>query len=96
MSPPRSIVGSPGRRIKVILGETGSDYLIYCDHDDGDREWQTVNWPTRSGGPFNSFSIGPLPPHHKGSELVDWSSSFKNCMYKYIVWSTSSLFEFVY
>lgn len=73
MSPPRSIVGSPGSRIKVILGETGSDYIIYCDHDDGDREWQTVNWPTRSGGPPNGLCKQINNIANKGRHITDLS-----------------------
>ena len=51
MAAPRPIPGSAGGRIRVILGETGSDYLYYLDEDDGDREWQTRNWTVDDGGP---------------------------------------------
>lgn len=51
MSRPRSIKGSAGSRIRVILGETGDDYLYYINEDDGNREWQTRNWTVDNGGP---------------------------------------------
>lgn len=43
-SAPRAIEGSVGSRIRVILGETGSEYLVLLNEDDGDREWQTTAW----------------------------------------------------
>ena len=51
MPVPRAITGCAGGRIRVILGETGSDYLYYLDEDDGDSEWQTCNWTVDDGGP---------------------------------------------
>ena len=49
--PPRAITGSAGSRIRVILGDSGTDYLHYLNEDNGDRKWQTRNWTTDSGGP---------------------------------------------
>jgi len=43
-SKPRAIFGTPGSHIRVILGETGSDYLLILNEDDGNKEWQTVDW----------------------------------------------------
>ena len=48
---PRRIPGSAGSRIRVILGETGDDYLYYFDEDDGDTEWQSCDWTVNGGGP---------------------------------------------
>ena len=42
---PRSIEGTIGSRIRVILGETGTNnWLLLLDHDDGDTKWQEVQW----------------------------------------------------
>ena len=43
-NPPRGIRGCVGSRIRVILGETGNDYLLLLNHDDGDSEWQDKKW----------------------------------------------------
>ena len=40
-SPPRTIVGSVGSRIRIVLGTTGRDYVVVFNHDDGNRQWQT-------------------------------------------------------
>mmetsp|Transcript_27390 Transcript_27390/g.39674 ORF Transcript_27390/g.39674 Transcript_27390/m.39674 type:complete len:429 (-) Transcript_27390:732-2018(-) len=45
--PPRPINGSVGSRIRVILGDSGDDWLLVTNHDDGNRKWQTKIW---SGG----------------------------------------------
>jgi len=45
--PPRPINGSVGSRIRVILGDSGDDWLLLTNHDDGNRMWQTKDW---SGG----------------------------------------------
>jgi hypothetical protein len=42
--PPRAIEGSVGSRIRVILGGTGSKYLLLLDEDDGNKKWQTSDW----------------------------------------------------
>ena len=40
-----------GSRVRVILGETGEDYLVILDHEDaGGHKWQTVDWRTEDGG----------------------------------------------
>jgi len=39
--PPRPIEGSVGSRIRLIFGDTGSDWLLLLNEDDGDTEWQT-------------------------------------------------------
>ena len=44
MARPREIRGTPGSRIRVLLGQGGEDYLYFLDEDTGDREFQTVNW----------------------------------------------------
>ena len=41
---PRPIVGGPGKRIRVILGKNGKDWLLLLNHDDGNRKWQETNW----------------------------------------------------
>lgn len=44
MSPPRAIAGNVGNRIRVIFGETGSEWLLLLDEDDGDMQWQSHYW----------------------------------------------------
>lgn len=51
---PRAITGSAGSRIKLILGESGSDYLCIFDEDNG-REFQSQEW-TRTG--YGSLPAG--------------------------------------
>ena len=41
---PRSITGSDGTRVKLLLGATGEDYILLLDEDDGKREWQSSDW----------------------------------------------------
>lgn len=41
MSRPRAIDGTTGSRIRVILGENGSEWLLLLDNDDGNVEWQS-------------------------------------------------------
>lgn len=47
---PRSIERSAGHRVRVLHGDSGSDYLVILNEDDGDREWQTAEWTTGAGG----------------------------------------------
>jgi len=42
--PPRPIEGSVGSRIRLILGKTGSEWLLLLNEDDGDLKWQTQDW----------------------------------------------------
>jgi Zinc finger, C3HC4 type (RING finger) len=44
MTPPCAIPGGVGSRIRIVLGETGSDYLLLLNEDDGDRKWQSHYW----------------------------------------------------
>lgn len=53
---PRAITGSAGSRIKVVLGETGSDYLLLLNEDDGSSEWQNTSWTTEAGGLPNGLA----------------------------------------
>ena len=41
---PRPIKGSIGSRIRVIFGETGSEWLLLLNYDNGDTKWQVKNW----------------------------------------------------
>jgi len=41
---PRSIEGNIGSRIRLIFGDTGNEWLLITDNDNGDRKWQTHNW----------------------------------------------------
>eukprot|EP00549_Striatella_unipunctata_P011361 CAMPEP_0118683402 /NCGR_PEP_ID=MMETSP0800-20121206/6026_1 /TAXON_ID=210618 ORGANISM="Striatella unipunctata, Strain CCMP2910" /NCGR_SAMPLE_ID=MMETSP0800 /ASSEMBLY_ACC=CAM_ASM_000638 /LENGTH=439 /DNA_ID=CAMNT_0006579909 /DNA_START=96 /DNA_END=1415 /DNA_ORIENTATION=- len=41
---PRSIDGSIGSRIRIILGDTGSEYLVLLNEDNGNQKWQTKSW----------------------------------------------------
>ena len=54
--PPRSISGSAGSRIKLLLGETGSDYLYFFDEDNGDSQWQSRGWSVATGGLPNDLA----------------------------------------
>ena len=56
MARPREIRGTPGSRIRVLLGHSGDDYLYFFDEDTGDREYQTRNWTTASGGLPNALA----------------------------------------
>ena len=50
---PSPVTGSAGSRIKVILGDSGTDYIYFVDETDGSRDWQSSNWTTGPGGlPF--------------------------------------------
>jgi len=42
MACPRPIEGSAGSRIKLVLGEKGSDYILIVNEDRGDREVQSI------------------------------------------------------
>lgn len=42
--PFRLIEGSPGSRIRAILGATGRNFLLLIDEDDGVRTWQSKSW----------------------------------------------------
>ena len=42
MACPRPIEGSAGSRIKLVLGEKGSDYILILNEDRGDREVQSI------------------------------------------------------
>jgi hypothetical protein len=42
--PPRVISGSIGGRIRLILGDSGSEWLLLLNEDDGNREYQTPLW----------------------------------------------------
>ncbi|CAJ1928648.1 unnamed protein product [Cylindrotheca closterium] len=44
MEPPRPIKGTPGSRIRVVLGEDGKSWLLLLDNDDGDMQWQSKAW----------------------------------------------------
>jgi hypothetical protein len=41
---PRPITGSIGSRIRLIFGDTGNDWLLIIDKDNGDRRWQDQDW----------------------------------------------------
>jgi hypothetical protein len=41
---PRAIVGSIGSRIRLIFGDSGSEWLLLLNQDDGKREFQTRRW----------------------------------------------------
>jgi hypothetical protein len=47
---PRKIAGSAGSRVKLLLGETGDDYVLLLDQDDGNSEWQDMTWENAEGG----------------------------------------------
>jgi Zinc finger, C3HC4 type (RING finger) len=44
---PRVIEGPIGSRIRVILGESGEDWLLLLNHDDGNSKWQSQHWGGR-------------------------------------------------
>lgn len=39
---PRPIEGTPGTRARVLLGDTGLDFVLVANSDDGTNEWQAV------------------------------------------------------
>jgi len=39
--PPRPIEGSVGSHIRLIFGDTSSEWLLLLNKDDGNTEWQT-------------------------------------------------------
>ncbi len=41
---PREITGSIGSRIRIVFGDTGDDWLLLLNNDDGDRKWQSKAW----------------------------------------------------
>ena len=41
---PRPIKGTIGSRIRLIFGNTGKNWLLVLDNDNGDSIWQTHNW----------------------------------------------------
>ena len=41
---PRPIKGSIGSRIRVVFGETGKEWLLLLNHDNGDTKWQDQQW----------------------------------------------------
>lgn len=41
---PRSITGSIGSRIRVILGNDGDEWLLLLNYDSGDTKWQNKHW----------------------------------------------------
>ena len=43
-TPPRSIDGTIGSKIRIILGDTGDDWLLLLNHDDGNSKWQEQQW----------------------------------------------------
>ena len=47
---PSPVTGSAGSRIKVILGDNGTDYVYFVDETDGSRDWQSRGWTTGPGG----------------------------------------------
>jgi len=44
MSTLRSIEGTVGSRIRVILGDTGNEWLLILNKDNGTRTWQEIDW----------------------------------------------------
>jgi hypothetical protein len=48
-SPPRDITGTAGSRVMLLLGTTGSDFVLFCDEDDGETECQSPYWSTGTG-----------------------------------------------
>ena len=46
---PHAIDGTVGSKIRIILGETGNNWLLLLNHDDGNSKWQEQQW---SGIPY--------------------------------------------
>ena len=51
-APPRPIEGCIGDRVRVIFGDTGSEWLLLLNHDDGNRKWQSRDWSPKNGSPI--------------------------------------------
>jgi Zinc finger, C3HC4 type (RING finger) len=58
--PPTPIEGTPGTRTRVLLGDTGSEYLLVVNPTDGATEWQSI---VTDGG-----SLGGLVPQIRNCE----------------------------
>lgn len=43
-APPRPIEGTVGSRIRLIFDESGSEWLLLLNEDDGDSKWQAHYW----------------------------------------------------
>jgi Zinc finger, C3HC4 type (RING finger) len=41
-SPPTPIEGTPGTRTRVLLGDTGSEYVMVANPNDGTTQWQSI------------------------------------------------------
>ena len=74
---PRKINGSIGSRIRVIFGETGKDWLLILDKDDGDRQWQESCWK----GPGNDLEKQVNNCAKKGRTItsVDFYDNTNGC-----------------
>ena len=46
---PNPINGSIGSRIRVVLGDTGNNWLLIENKDNGDRKWQDQEWKNIPG-----------------------------------------------
>jgi hypothetical protein len=47
--PPKQVTGSTGSRVKLLLGTSGVDYVLFLDESDGLSEWQSPSWSTGKG-----------------------------------------------
>ena len=41
---PRPIPWSVGSRIRLVFGESGHEWLLLTDHDNGNATWQVKDW----------------------------------------------------
>lgn len=58
-TPPAPIEGTIGSRIRIVLGDTGDEWLLLLNEDDGDRQWQTHCWssiPNKLAAQLNNCS----------------------------------------
>lgn len=59
---PRPTTGSPESCIQVVLGQTGLDYVLLSNEDDGDDQCQSEDWDTSNldglyGGLETNFKL---------------------------------------
>lgn len=70
---PRAISGSAGSRVRVILGATGSEWILLLNEDDGNRKFQTHLWksiPSNLARQLNNCSA-----KSRCAQVVDYGPS---------------------
>lgn len=79
MSYPRSIEGSAGKRCRVLLGQTGSDYIFLANNDDGNITWQSHEWDVKSFHGIPRRLINRINECSETGQMVTEISFGNNC-----------------